>query len=24
LPLAFKIAKLFDRSIETIFDGNEA
>jgi len=22
LPLAFKIAKLFDRSIETIFDAN--
>ena len=22
LPLAFKIAKLFDRSIESIFDGN--
>ena len=22
LPLAFKIAKLFDRSIEQIFDGN--
>ena len=22
LPLAFKIAKLFDRSIETIFDGS--
>ena len=24
LPLAFKIAKLFDRSIETIFDGDQA
>lgn len=24
LPLAFKIAKLFDRSIEKIFDGGEA
>ena len=24
LPLAFKIAKLFDRSIEQIFDGAEA
>ena len=24
LPLAFKIAKLFDRSIEQIFDGDRA
>lgn len=24
LPLAFKIAKLFDRSIEKIFDASEA